>query len=48
MTRVVLRVIHSDKQNEQLLSLVIVHVNIKSLQYASVVLLKVLIDPSKY
>jgi hypothetical protein len=26
----------------------IVHVNIKSFQYASVVLIKVLVDPSKY
>jgi hypothetical protein len=33
----ILRVIHSDKKNEQL-SLMIVHVNIKSYQYASVVL----------
>ena len=30
------------------LNLMIVHVNIKSFQYASVVLIKVLIDPSKY
>jgi hypothetical protein len=35
-------------KNEQLLSLMIVHVNIKSFQYARVVLIKVLIDLSKY
>ena len=46
--RVVLRVIHSDKKWTVVVLNLIVHINIKSFQYASVVLIKVLIDPSKY
>ena len=48
MTQVVLESFSVQKKNEQELSLKVVHVNLKSFQYVRVVLVKVLIDPSKY
>jgi hypothetical protein len=47
MTQVVLESF-SVQKNEQELSLKVVHVILQSFQYVRIVLVKVLIDPSKY